>query len=470
MKRPRIGSILSTACAATSGVFREAMKPARIGFLLNVLLVMVLLGATSAGAQRRAQEDIAAPKATALGSGFTYQGQLKKSGQLYNGTCDFQFSLHDAAAAGGQVGELLTKSGVGVAEGVFAVKLDFGAAAFSGEARWLQAAVKCPGDTAFVSFNTRQELTPAPYALGIVPGAIVTATTTHGILARSNTGAGVIGESTNFEGVRGVGRNRDHGAVVGVHENGGWGIYGLSERGTGVVGESKTWLGVFGRSVEQVGVWGESEKGSGVHGESKAWAGVFGRSQEWTGVHGESRNASGVAGFSENGTGVYGSSVRGYAGDFNGRVRVKVLEIAGGADLAEPFDVQSTADVEPVPGLVVCIDAANPGELVVCSAENDRTVAGVISGAGGVQPGMIMQQEGTAAAGQHPVALTGRVYVWVDATAHPIQPGDLLTTAATAGHAQAVTDHDASQGAVLGKALTALPEGKGLVLVLVALN
>jgi hypothetical protein len=33
-----------------------------------------------------------------------------------------------------------------------------------------------------------------------------------------------------------------------------------------------------------------------------------------------------------------------------------------------------------------------------------------------------------------------------------------------------VADHDQAQGAILGKAMTALPEGRGLVLVLVSLQ
>src|SRR5204862_438781 len=123
-----------------------------------------------------------------------------------------------------------------------------------------------------------------------------------------------------------------------------------------------------------------------------------------------------------------------------------------------------------IPGAVVCIDSTNPGKLVVCTNAHDRTVAGVIGGAGGVQPGMVMRQDGSAADGQHPVALTGRVYVWADATQQPIYPGDLLTTSATPGHAAKATDHDAAQGAIIGKAMGALESGKGLVLVLVGLN
>ena len=73
--------------------------------------------------------------------------------------------------------------------------------------------------------------------------------------------------------------------------------------------------------------------------------------------------------------------------------------------------------------------------------------------------------------GEVPVALTGRVYVQVDAIAGgPVRPGDLLTTSPTAGHAMKVGDHTRAMGAVIGKAMTSLDSGRGLVLVLVNLQ
>jgi hypothetical protein len=68
------------------------------------------------------------------------------------------------------------------------------------------------------------------------------------------------------------------------------------------------------------------------------------------------------------------------------------------------------------------------------------------------------------------VALSGRVYCLADASDGPIAPGDLLTTSDTPGHARRVDDHTRAQGAVLGKALTRLESGRGLVLVLVSLQ
>jgi hypothetical protein len=83
---------------------------------------------------------------------------------------------------------------------------------------------------------------------------------------------------------------------------------------------------------------------------------------------------------------------------------------------------------------------------------------------------MLMGQHGSLADGQYPVALTGRVYCLVDADAGPVQPGDLLTTSETPGHAMKAADSIRASGAVLGKAMTSLTSGRGLVLVLVSLQ
>ncbi len=148
------------------------------------------------------------------------------------------------------------------------------------------------------------------------------------------------------------------------------------------------------------------------------------------------------------------------------KVSVKVLEITGGADLAEPFKM---SEGQLTPGSVVVIDEENPGHLKLAAQAYDRRVAGIISGANGVNPGIALHQEGALEGGQN-VALTGRVYVHADASAGAIKPGDLLTTSDTPGHAMKVGDHAKSQGAILGKAMTGLKSGQGLVLVLVTLQ
>jgi hypothetical protein len=156
-----------------------------------------------------------------------------------------------------------------------------------------------------------------------------------------------------------------------------------------------------------------------------------------------------------------------YGGD--GRIITQELQITGGSDFSEQFDIQGK-DITLAPGLVVSIDPDRPGHLSVSNHAYDNKVAGIISGAGGIKPGMMMGQQGTEADGQHPVALSGRVYCWADTSAGAIQPGDLLTTSTRPGHAMKATDRDLAFGATIGKAMTALDEGTGLVLVLVSLQ
>jgi len=155
--------------------------------------------------------------------------------------------------------------------------------------------------------------------------------------------------------------------------------------------------------------------------------------------------------------------------DGDGMTITDVIQINGGSDIAEPFDVSAAQTIEP--GMVVAIDPQQPGKLRLSTTAYDRTVAGVISGAGGVNTGMMLRHAGTTADGEHPVALTGRVYCYVDADAGgPVVPGDLLTTSGTPGHAMRVDDNSRAGGAILGKAMSPLKRGRGLVLILVTLQ
>jgi len=147
-----------------------------------------------------------------------------------------------------------------------------------------------------------------------------------------------------------------------------------------------------------------------------------------------------------------------------GSLIVPVIQITG-ADLAEKFPVSE--DVEP--GMVMAIDPDRPGQLRVARVEYDRRVAGVVSGANDLATGVILGNlPGTEDA--LPIALSGRVWVYCDASDNPIKPGDLLTTSSTPGHAMKVTDYPRAQGAIIGKAMSSLEDDRGLVLVLVSLQ
>ena len=119
------------------------------------------------------------------------------------------------------------------------------------------------------------------------------------------------------------------------------------------------------------------------------------------------------------------------------------------------------------PGTVMIINEA--GALEPSQGAYDRKVAGVISGAGDFRPGIVLGQRLGADAGV-PIALMGRTFCKADATYGPIAVGDLLTTSPTPGFAMKAADPRRAFGAVIGKAMRAVPEGKGLIPILIALQ
>jgi hypothetical protein len=149
----------------------------------------------------------------------------------------------------------------------------------------------------------------------------------------------------------------------------------------------------------------------------------------------------------------------------NGTARVSVLEITG-ADIAEKFPTTETLE----PGTVVEIDPDNPGHLRKARGAYNKRVAGVVAGANGLSNGIILGNlEGSE--NHTPIAISGRVWVYADATHEAIEPGDFLTTSETPGYAMKATDLPRAQGSILGKAMTRLEKGKtGMVLVLVNLQ
>jgi hypothetical protein len=112
----------------------------------------------------------------------------------------------------------------------------------------------------------------------------------------------------------------------------------------------------------------------------------------------------------------------------DGAARVAVLEITGGADLAEPFAVM---DAAAEPGDVMVIDEDHPGRLKLSHTMYDHKVAGIVSGAGGLACGVMLGAEDGS--GRVPIALSGRAWCKADARVEPIAPGDLLTTASCPG-------------------------------------
>ncbi len=128
------------------------MKSSRI---VVAIVALIALGAPLAAQQ-------------ALGSSFLYQGSLNELGSGVTDSADFEFALWDAGVGGSQVAATLTVSNVSVVDGLFSVELDFGPAAFAGDALWLEVSVRRPhdpGDAApFTTLQPRQPLAATPYA------------------------------------------------------------------------------------------------------------------------------------------------------------------------------------------------------------------------------------------------------------------------------------------------------------------
>ncbi|WP_445372354.1 hypothetical protein ACH518_06845 [Methylomonas sp. HW2-6] len=134
------------------------------------------------------------------------------------------------------------------------------------------------------------------------------------------------------------------------------------------------------------------------------------------------------------------------------------------ADCAEDFDI-CDADIEA--GTVMVL--GDDGSLHPSSQAYDKRVAGVVSGAGQYQPGIVLDKQPTGKP-RKPIALMGKVYCKVDAAFGAIDAGDLLTTSPTPGHAMKAGDAARAFGTVIGKALRPFADGQGLVPVLVALQ
>ena len=198
----------------------------------------------------------------AVGSGFTYQGQLKSSNNPVNGTCDFQFSLYDAVSGGAQVGAMQTIPTVNVVNGVFTVVLNGGGEfgpAFTGEDRFLAIAVRCPaGSGSYTPLTPRQRLSAAPYALSLKPEAFISATITGTNIL---TDAGVLRVDNGYTdycgwavGVRATQGSGSTGLIfcdsAPIYGNGEWvGVLGTGDiYGAGGVSRSQYGMGLFGRA------------------------------------------------------------------------------------------------------------------------------------------------------------------------------------------------------------------------------
>ena len=269
------------------------------------------------------------------------------------------------------------------------------------------------------------------------------------------------------------------------------GIQGTSKDGKGGIFHSDNQEGIFADTNSAAGAaiaaiqfnaastgatyWGEN-KGTGpaFFGTNTATGrGGFFHSETVEGLAAETKSPgnAAIAAFQLNptstGAAIYAEHVAGLtAGFFKGNVIVTGDISFPGADCAEDFTIRM--DVLAEPGTVMVLSES--GELVPSSAPYERRVAGVIAGAGSHRPGIIMDKQPETLLRRQPIALVGKVFCKVDATFAPIAIGDLLTSSETEGHAMKALDSKLAFGAVIGKAMASLTEGRGLIPILVTLQ
>jgi hypothetical protein len=143
----------------------------------------------------------------------------------------------------------------------------------------------------------------------------------------------------------------------------------------------------------------------------------------------------------------------------NGNIGAKYQDVAEWVETSSPLE----------PGTVVIVDPIERNRVVAAPRAYDTRVAGAVS----QQPGLLL---GEPSDGKAMVAQSGRVRVKADAKYGAIKIGDLLVTSPTPGYAMrsrpvrvgAESMH--RPGTLLGKALEALPNGKGEILVLLTLQ
>ena len=161
----------------------------------------------------------------AQSASFTYQGQLRQSGEPFTGMADLEFRLYDQFTGGSQIGSTQSVSEWPVEDGLFQVELNFGATAFDGGDRFLEVTV----DGA--PLIPRQKITATPYALlasGLASGSVGSSS-----VDPTEVQLRVVGTCPVGEYIQEV--NQDGSVICGVDEDSG-GTLTQVDTGTGLTG------------------------------------------------------------------------------------------------------------------------------------------------------------------------------------------------------------------------------------------
>jgi hypothetical protein len=266
-----------------------------------------------------------------------------------------------------------------------------------------------------------------------------------GVIGRNTTGEAIVGFSSGVNGV---------GAVVGRSDGAGYGVRGFNTQGGwGVMGQA----GISGGT----GVAGEFTNVNAANSSPALIATTNNSSGTVLLVRATSGTASGdLATFVKNSSNVARIDYLG-AGYFNGGT------FNSGADVAEAFET-----VGPVA-------AYEPGDVLVIATTRRRTVekstdaySTRVAGVYATKPGVLLTDRAISAdhSDTVPMGVVGVIPTKVSGENGPIQPGDLLVSSSTPGHAMRAGDH-VPAGTTIGKALDAFDgRGTGMIQVLVSIR
>jgi len=95
---------------------------------------------------------------------FTYQGSLNSGGTPANGNYDFEFQMYTSLTGATQIGPTLVRNSVPVSNGIFAVKLDFGAV-LGATPRFIEIHTRATGGGSFTTLSPRQDISTVPFAV-----------------------------------------------------------------------------------------------------------------------------------------------------------------------------------------------------------------------------------------------------------------------------------------------------------------
>ncbi|MBI3468630.1 MAG: hypothetical protein HY000_36980 [Planctomycetes bacterium] len=134
-----------------------------------------------------------------------------------------------------------------------------------------------------------------------------------------------------------------------------------------------------------------------------------------------------------------------------------------GGDIAESLPLAAGEKAEP--GDLVSLAGSEEGAVQIRRSQTayDPRVLGVVSGAGGIRPALVMHSQ--EAQDECAVALLGLVYCKAEAENAAIAAGDLVVASDVCGHVRKGDPAALRPGVIVGKALGSLSSGRGLIAV-----